>query len=122
MRVPLADRLPVLSILLSRFLAVVLAIGAAAGQTINVDVNSGSSNNYSGTGIASDDTGTTWNGLNIGSGQTGVTVAAGSVKDSLGNTLPGVSVNIASSNGTSAISRYSSTTGPVANPEKRMQD
>lgn len=120
MRVLLADRL------LSRFPVAALAFGflamVAASQTINVDVNSGSSNNYSGLGIASDDAGITWNGLNIGSGQTSVTIAAGSVKDSLGNTLPGVSVNIASSNGTSAINRYSSTTGPVANPEKLMQD
>ena len=126
MPVTLADRLPVLPLLLSRRLAAALAAGflamVAPGQTINVDVNSGSSNNYSSVGIATDDAGTTWNGLNINSGQTGVSIAAGSVKDSQGNTLSGVSVNIASSNGTSVINRYSSTSGPVPNPEKLMQD
>jgi pectin methylesterase-like acyl-CoA thioesterase len=126
MPVSAADRLPVpfiswLRLLVAAFAVCLLAITATA-QTINVDVNSGTSNNYSGPGIASGDTGTTWNGLNINSGQTSVTIAAGSVKDSAGNTLPDVTVNIASSNGTSAISRYSSTTGPVANPEKLMQD
>jgi pectate lyase len=93
-----------------------------AAQTINVDVNSGSSNHYTGTGIVPGDTGTTWNGLNIGSGQASVTIPAGSVKDSLDNTLEGVAITIASSNGTSEIKRYSSTSGPVPNPEKLMQD
>jgi len=117
-----ADRSAILPVLLSRLFVAVFAAMTATGQTINVDVNSGTSNNYSGAGIATDDTGTTWNGLNINSAQTSVTIAAGSVKDSQGSTLPGVSVNLASSNGTSAISRYSSTTGPVPNPEKLMQD
>jgi pectin methylesterase-like acyl-CoA thioesterase len=126
MQLPTPGRFAVVSRWRSRVYAVAIAPAIAAmhatGQTINVDVNSGSSNHYSGAGIVSGDSGTTWNGLNIGSGQTSVTIAAGSVKDSLGNTLPGVSVNIASSNGTSAINRYSSTTGPVANPEMLMQD
>jgi hypothetical protein len=52
-----------LRVLLSRLPTAALAVGlfamAAAGQTINVDINCGSSNNFSGVGIASADTGTT---------------------------------------------------------------
>ncbi|MEO5914498.1 MAG: pectinesterase family protein [Luteolibacter sp.] len=116
---------PAQSLLRSSALALICALASAAalhGGTINVDINSSAAENYTGLGIVPGDTGTTWNALTIGSNLTSVTIPAGNVKDSLGNTLAGVSVNIASSNGTSFISRYSTTGNTTPNPALLMRD
>lgn len=93
---------------------------AASGQTINVDLNNGSANHYTGPGIAPGDSGTSWNNLDVGGSPISQTITT--VVDSSGVTLPGVEVTIASSDGTSNISRYSTDNNTTPNPLLLMRD
>ncbi|MES2920337.1 MAG: pectinesterase family protein [Verrucomicrobiota bacterium] len=122
---------PDLSAVLSRwwsscpamFLAAAFATVPAIGQTINVDLNSSTtaSDNYTGLGLVPGDTGTVWNALNVtNSTSPSVTVASGSVKDSLGSALPGVSITLAAASGN--ISRFSTTANTTPNPAALMKD
>ncbi|MCP5533999.1 MAG: immunoglobulin domain-containing protein [Akkermansiaceae bacterium] len=99
-----------------------LPLAGLQGQTINVDLNNGSSNHYTGAGIVPGDAGTTWNNLDVSSSPVSKTITAGSVKDSAGGTLAGVAITIASSNGTSAINRYATDNNTTPNPNKLMRD
>ncbi len=91
-----------------------------AGQTINVDLNNGSSNHYTGPGIAPGDAGTSWNDLDVSGSPVSETIT--SVVDSTGATLPGVTVTIASSDGSSNINRYSTDSNSTPNPAALMRD
>ena len=103
--------------------ATILAtVSAVHGQVINVDVNNGNSNHYTGLGIVPGDTGTHWNNLNVESLPVSLTIPDGSVKDSSGTTLPGVTITIASSNGTSGINRWSADGYTTPNPLLLMRD
>jgi len=99
-----------------------LAAGITHAQTLNFDVNNGTSGNYTGVGIVPGDTGTTWNALGLNGTQTSVSLAAGAVKNSSGSTLANVSITLAHSDGVSAIKRYSTTGNSIPNPVALMQD
>lgn len=88
-----------------------------AALTINVDVDHGTT--YSGTALAPD-SGTVWNGLSISDNPVSRTIS--DIKDSLGNTLSGVDVTMASSDGTSSINRYATDNNTTPNPQDLMRD
>ena len=103
--------------------AILATVSAVHAQTINVDLNTSASDNYTGLGIVPGDTGTTWNNLNVQTNPVSLTIPAGSVTDSSGTTLPGVAITIASSNGTNGINRWSNAAGTApANPVALMKD
>ena len=106
-------------IVLATLFSIACPLAVEAALTINVDVNNGSSGNYTGTALAQD-SGTVWNGLGIGSGLTSVSI--NNISDSQGNTLTGVGVNIASHDGVSQIHRYSTTGNSTPNPQNLMMD
>ena len=95
-----------------------LSVTSVESFTLNVDLNNGSSYNYSGTAIAEDD-GTVWNSLDVASSPSTLTIR--NVKDSNGNTLSGVSVTIASQNG-AGISKWSNDGLSTPNPLLLMRD
>lgn len=95
-------------------------LAAVSGLTINVDLNNGGSNHYSGTGIAPGDTGTAWNSLDVSSSPVSKTITT--VVDSDGVTVAGAAVTIASSDGTSTINRYSTDNQSTPNPQLLMRD
>ena len=104
-------------------IVVVLAAACLAqAQTLNFDVNSGTSGNYTGVGIVPGDTGTTWNALGLNGTQSSVSLAAGAVKNSAGAVLDNVAITLAHSDGVSAIKRFSTTGNSAPNPVALMQD
>lgn len=101
-------------------LAASLGIGNAQAFVINADVDHGTT--YSGLGIVPGDTGTTWNSLSISSSPVSVTVGDGSVQDSEGNILGGVTITMASNDGSSGINRFAADSPSVPNPQDLMRD